>query len=302
VALGATISICLLIWGSNFRYWVFDVLGNHTPRLTWIVYRFSDASLYLALGLLGGLVLLRGPQAFRMLALWAGWVVMVLVALYTSGITFVPSHLGPATIVGACFGMAAVAKLLLWGDAPNNHPSHEWLVTGIILGLVLSYFAGLGYFQPRDYSISSDVSRYVRSIEKQYEGVPVQQVLMDTGDWIYLRNDVLMKDRGPLLAMHRVPHYGLIERIRNQEYARILLGRDRNGSYEYDPDKTKGITNELLAQYQEVCRIPGVEQVWTNAWLNEIVVLEPLGAGARGVKSPETANKIPSVELPHCGD
>jgi hypothetical protein len=278
----ATIGICVIVWGANFRYWVFQVLGNHAPRLSWILYRFSDASPYLALGLFGGLVLLRGPAAARMLSLWVGWIVMVLPALYTSGITFAPTHLGPATMVGACFGLAAIARLFPGEGTRDHQPAQQWLTAGLVVGLVVSYFAGLGYLQPTDFSVSPDLSRYVRSIEKQFEGLPVQKVLLDTGDWIYLRHDVLMKDRGPLLAMHRVPHYGLNERLRNQEYSRILLAKDRKGRYEYDPDLSRGITRELQAHYHEICRIPGVEHLWANAWLAEIVVLEPLPASTHG--------------------
>jgi hypothetical protein len=300
-SLGAAIGLCLAIWGRNFGYWVFEVLSHHVVRLSWIANRFSDASFYLALGLFGGLVLLRGPEFPRLFGLWVGWGVILLPALYTSGITFAPTHLGPATIVGTCFGLAALAKLWPRGDAPDPPPPQQWIATTLGVALVLCYFSGLNYLRPEDLSISPDFYRYVRAIEKEFEGLPVQRVLLDTGDWIYLQHDVLMKDRGPILAMHRAPHFGLIQRIQNREYARILVRKKPNGAFDYDPDSSKGIGAALREDYREVCRIPGVRDMKNWALLKDIYVYQPILPGGAGASSPPLGIASGAGSVPSCG-
>lgn len=277
---GAAVAVSLAIWGEPFLYWVFQVMGGHVVSVPWMANRFAEAAPYLVPGLFGGYVLLRGPNCERLLGIWAGWIVMILAGLYTSGITFSPTHLGPATIVGGCFALAAVVTV--WSPFDSSAPPHaqQWLHMGIGFVLVATFLSALGYLRPTSYSVSSDLSRYVREIEKEFNGLPVERVLLDSGDWIYLRHNVLMKDRAPIVLTHRAPSAGLLARARNQEYARILAHRMPNGSYVYDMSIHRGTMKTVLAHYREVRHIPGVRGMenwrYYGMLMNDISVLEPI--------------------------
>ncbi|MBI3484354.1 MAG: hypothetical protein HY012_04285, partial [Acidobacteria bacterium] len=109
--LGATIVSGFLIWGDAYHYWVFEIMGAHIVSFVKLNERFADAAWTVLLGLSAGLVLLRGERFPRLFALWTGWLVMTLGGIYTSGITYSPTHLGPASMVGASFALIALATL-----------------------------------------------------------------------------------------------------------------------------------------------------------------------------------------------
>lgn len=281
--LGATMAAGFVIWGANYRYWVFEIMGSHVVSFERISERFADSAAYVVMGLAGGLLLLRGSRLARLLPLWAGWVVMTLAGLYSSGITYVPTHLGPASVVGGCFLLAALA--LLWPSAADSAvPSAQhWLSVCLGLCAVFAVFAALGFTRKPALAVTPDLDRYVKDIEREFEGLPTQRVLLDIGDWIYLQHNVLMKDRLPILVTHRTPHFGLVERVRRQEYARILVHMLSDGNFLYDIGGGRGLTQELLARYHVVRRIPGVRGMenwrYYNMSLNEISVLEPIPPG-----------------------
>jgi len=280
--LGITLAACLATWGNRFHYWVFQIMGDHVVSFWRIADRFADAAWCLALGVLGGYVLLQ--SAFRpLLGIWLGWVIMVLGAAYTSGVTYQPTHFGPAAMVGSCFGLAALAKV--WPEESQTAPPREQEWLQVVLGLLLAivFFAGLGYTRASQWSVSPDLSRYARQIEHEFDGLPAARVLLDECDWIYLKHDIVMKDRQPALTTHRTPHYGLIGRVRRQEYAKVLVHHMGGGVYSYDLGGDHGIKKELLEHYREVRRIPGVQGMDTwlfhELMLGDVSVLEPIGAG-----------------------
>ncbi|MCL4522503.1 MAG: glycosyltransferase family 39 protein [Acidobacteria bacterium] len=278
--LAATILGGLLIWGDAYRYWVFEVMGSHTVSFIKLNERFADAAWNILLGLLGGLVLLRGERSSRLLPLWVGWLMMTLGGMYTSGITYLPTHLGPASMVGGCFALAALAMLWPSSDEADARPALQWLQVAVGCLAVLSVFAGMGFTHSGRLPLDADLQRYVRAIEHEFNGVPADRVLLDMGEWVYLRENVLAKDRMAILNTHRTPHYGLLDRIRNHAYDRILVHVLSDGAYSYELGGERDIQKELLAYYRPVRRIAGIKNM--DRWLfydmamSEIVVLEPI--------------------------
>lgn len=289
--LAAALAICLLVWGGAFRYWTYEPMGTQVVSPIRMADRYADAAGCILLGLLGGWVLLRGRNPKPMFGLWISWVILLLSGLYSSGIAYHSTHLGPATIVAGCFSLVALAVVWPNPDSATQPPASQWLQMGICLLLVLTVFADLGVMHRPTWLISADLSRYVKQIEKEFDSLPPDRVLLDLGDWIYLRHDVVMKDRQPMLTTHQTPHYGLLERVRRQEYARILVHELANGDYAYDLGGNRGIRDAILAHYHEVRRIPrvrGMENwLYTGLTMADVVVLEPI-TGSETTLRPRT--------------
>ncbi len=291
--LGAAAAAGLLIWGDAYRYWVFEIMGSHVVSFVKINERFADAGLFILLGLIGGLILLRGARTHRLIALWAGWLVMTFGGLYTSGVTFLPAHLGPSTMVGACFALAALATLRPLGDVAESPPAQQWFQVVVGFLAVLTVFAAMGFTRVLQLTVDPDLHRYVRDIEHEFEGLPADRVLLDAGEWIYLHNNVVMKDRMAMLNTHRTPHYGLLGRLDRQEYSRILVHVLPTGNYAYDMGRNRGIQKDMARSYREVRRIPGIRGM--EGWLNyemsmsDIAVLEPISRANAAASGPASA-------------
>lgn len=292
--LGSLLAIVVagqLWWGSNFRYWVFEVMGSHVLTFDQIRERFADAGWYVVLGLAGGWALTRDLTSRRLLAIWIGWLLMILAAAYTSGITYHPTHYGPATMVGGCFALAALARYFSDEAFFEQSPALQWFRTVVGSALIVSALAGFGFMRGPEWGSSMDVYRYTREIEQEFEGLPADRVLLDLNEWYYLHHNLLMKDRAASLLVHRTPHFGLLERVRHQEYAKILVHRNRSQALIYDIGANRKIEETLLAYYHEVRRIPAVKDAnWQYAWmtLGEVSVLEPIPS------KPKAASDTPS--------
>jgi hypothetical protein len=154
--------------------------------------------------------------------------------------------------------------------------------------MVVLLFGGLGLVrEPRD-PVPADFSRYIADIEKEFQGVGPEKVLMDTGTWIYLREKVLMKDRSAPISVHlgmnrrELDHDVLVETIRRIEsrgYEKILAREVEtpNSWYDFD-DRGSGVRDALLRNYREVRRIPGVRGIqhwWPRHLVAEVSVLVP---------------------------
>ena len=291
-ACGATVAVtlgaCYLTWGEPFRYWVFEILGAHVVSFTKILHLFAEAAVYLLPGALAAWMLLDPARRGRLLGIWAAWPIMVLGATYSTGITFHPTHLGPATLVGG--GLFLTALALFWPSTQPARPSTDvWirLGTGVLVPLML--FISWRVLVPRSAPVSPDLQRYVADIEREFEGLPVEKVLVDTGEWIYLRHGVVARDRLSLQQTHRRPIDDLPHRLRAQEYSRILVRQWPDHRFSYENDIQRGLGKEILRYYREVRRIPAVEGMdnWNyhGMMLSEIAVLEPLSATAAVVAS-----------------
>jgi hypothetical protein len=283
-ALGLTIAACFAVWGERFGYWVFYELSAEIISPDKFFGRVSEAAACTILGLLGGAVLLRGPGFKRFFGMWAGWLVMVLAGAYTGGVAYVPTHQAPATMVAGCFFLAALAAL--WPDQQAASEGHAagWLRMGFCLLLFFVVFAGLSYPLRSHWSVPSDFQRYAEEIEKEFEGLPPQRVLTDYGDWIYLRDNVLMRDRAPILLAQHTSNYGMTDRLRNREYAKVLIHVMPDGTYSYQLGRAGAVVRELLSDYHKVRvirRLQGAEG-WPSydLMLGDVAVFEPIQAAA----------------------
>jgi hypothetical protein len=280
LAIGMTIGLCLAVWGKHFLYWVFQVQSRFVISFSWLSAGFVGAGWYLALGFLAAWVLLRGQRLHRLLGIWVGWIVLVLAGIYLVGSAPYTIYLGSASMVAWSFFLAALAKCWLDEEAHAEPPMQRWVHVGLGFLFVMAVFAGLGHPGKPQWKISPDLSRYVQEIEGEFDGLPADRVLLDLGDWIYLRQNVLMKDRLPILVTPRDPRFGLMDRVRKQEYARILVHNMPDGGYLYDFGEDRGIRKGLLAHYREVRRINHVQGMeswpWASISLSDVSVLEPI--------------------------
>jgi hypothetical protein len=287
---------CVAVWGKPFVYWVFQVMGGHTVAFVDIVGRFGDAGWYIVLGLVAGLTLLHGENFQRLAGIMAGWLILLFGGLYTSGITFHPSHLGPLAMVSCCFVLAALAKLWPAGDAGGqNSRTQQWarLVLGCVT--VVAVFAALRFPEGRSRPASPDLARYAHAIEHEFEGLPPDRVLLDVGEWVYLRADIVMKDQQSILVTHRV-HSRIndtLQRAESRYYARILVHLLKDGHFSYEIGHPRGVEDALLRNYREVRRIPHAEGMenwlYHDMMMGDIVVLEPIpqdSAGNAGNSTP----------------
>src|SRR5262249_48442583 len=118
----------------------------------------------------------------------------------------------------------------------------------------------------------ADVYRYISEIEHEFDGFPPQKVLLDIGNWIYLRESVVLKDRATSVADQ--PPVGIydninamVERIRAQSYFKILVRDFHSPFFLYDWadwKKPSGVRKALLEYYVEVRTIPAPD---ADMWL-----------------------------------
>jgi hypothetical protein len=145
---------------------------------------------------------------------------------------------------------------------------------------VLLLFGAFGLLWPAEFPVTRDLQRYVDEIDREFRGLPAEKVLLDTGEWPYLRAGVLPKDRMPTLVTHQTPHYGLLGRIERKEYERILVRVLPNGRYSYDLAWDRGITRAIQQHYHHVRTIRPYEALagwrYRDTMLTEIVVFEPV--------------------------
>jgi hypothetical protein len=184
-------------------------------------------------------------------------------------------------MVGGCFALVALATLWPSSEDAGNSSAVQWLQTAAGFVAVLLVFAGMGFTRSERLAVTPDLQRYVGEIEHEFEGLPADRVLIDMGEWVYLRQNVVAKDRMAMLNTHRTPHYGLIGRIHSQAYSRILVHVLVNGKYSYElGGRERNIQAELLDNYRPVRRIAGIKGM--ERWffyemaMSDIVVLEPI--------------------------
>jgi hypothetical protein len=266
--------------GQDFLFWVFMALGAKDVSVFRSVYNLLDAGVYASFFIGAGL-LVRAQRANR--GSWA--LLLTCVALfgvnaYTSGIGFVANHLGPGVMLATVWAMAASARL--WESAAHD-PVNGWTMVAVCLLVP----AGLGLVRyPRD-QVPPDLRRYVASIEAEFDGVPRSEVLLDNGNWMYLREGIVMRDRGSPVALHlgvnqKEPGYihltATVNRIRNGEYQRVLVRNFRTGRSLYGFGRSDSpVISALNERYHVVRTIPPVKASvwWPDLLLGEIDVLEP---------------------------
>lgn len=272
----ATVLLCRALWGPAFLFWNFEMLGRLHVELKEVLSQIRDGALYLIPGLVGGALVLRGERAAVLLPVWLCWPIQMIAAIYTSGVAFTPAHLGSTTMFGMVWLLVGLATL--WPDRSAESPvdrARGWLLAAATTMLVLLYSLSAGLLRQGD-ALPTDIDRYLADIEHEFEGMPVDQVLLDSGSWMYLQSNTVMKDRESPLGLlwgSGASNQATLDRFRGQFYRRILARKDAWVYHE------PGLHKALLDGYQEVRTIPGAK-LSKNGWLyppllSDVVVLEP---------------------------
>jgi hypothetical protein len=265
----AVIGGCYLAWGGDFIYWVFTVLGNRQISVLRSFQHVLDAWPYFAVGLLGGLTVIKGQGYRQVLGVWLVWLLLFLAGAYTSGAAWTLSHMGPGSVIAGIWFMAGITRF--W-TTPNFIDGAEprligWLNTAIAVALSCLLFSGLGFIRIPLKPVSDDAYRYIREIENEFEGESPENVLLDAGSWIYLKNGTVMKDRATAIGDRGFQGMGgfseMTRRIEEKQYSKILLRGFHREDFWYDNDmwrESSGIRKALQENYVEKGTIRAVSK------------------------------------------
>src|SRR5690606_7436141 len=159
------------------------------------------AGLFVAAALWAGRVLVLPELDRGRLAVWGSWALVFSIQAYTSGIGFVMNHMGPGIVLAGCWFLVAIVRV--W---PRRSPADPFwrypLEQAGAAALVVLLLSGMGLMREPGPSVPDDLGRYIAEIEREFSDLPADQVLMDVGSWIYLREGVLMKDRSAPVSLH----------------------------------------------------------------------------------------------------
>jgi hypothetical protein len=288
---GIAIGLCYLLWGDNYIFWTFKVMGGarsgislSTQAVNVSLPRSIDHIIRLwpeiAMGFLGGWLILRGRHSIRNLGpIWLGWILLIGIEAFSSGVAWnVLWHFGPGVFIGGIWLFSALPRF--WPTAKRTTDSDfpvllNWQrsvlgVVGILTLFTVMHVVPTGdkdearYWKRRP---SPDIYRYISDIEREFEGISPDKVLLDIGNWIYLRQSFLAKDRAISLADQPVGGIyenfeGMVRRIRSQTYEKILLHDFHSPFFLYDWEdweRSSGVKEALLENYDEVRMIPAAQ-------------------------------------------
>jgi hypothetical protein len=272
----------IAIWGADFQYWVIEGLGKHTVSPLRSIQHALDGWMYWAVGLWGGMVLLRGERASVLLGLWLVWGALFALETYTSGIAWMLNHMGPGSFLAVVWLAAALPSVWPTARAAEGPTWLAWLRTGAFTALAIFALSGLSAIRVPITSLPRDADRYVSEIEREFEGKRPETVLLDNGSWVYVPAGVVQKDRSSPAGeagWTGTADFGpFFERIRTHYYDRILLRELHGDEFMYDYslwEKPSGVRDSLLHYYRETRVIPGVAGL-ESVWLRSISILEPV--------------------------
>lgn len=286
---GSVVGMCFLLWGKMFFYWVFYLPRAYPVSLLRVFDHALQGWIFIALGLFGGWALLRDQSFRRLLPLWAAWFLLMSAQVYTSGIAWMLHHMAPASLLAGIWFF--VGLLFLWprinrGDVKSPVGAQLVLSTALAVALVSILYGGMGFFRLPVKPVSADLERYLEEIEKEFEGIASDRVLLDVGSWVYLKDNAVMKDRAaPIVDQVTVGQGDVsqtINRIGEKQYAKIIVRRLHSDDFLYEwapgvPYVRNGIRAAMLENYHEVRQIQavvGTEWLW-NYLVSEVFVLEP---------------------------
>jgi hypothetical protein len=273
------------LWGEPFIYWTFTVLGSHAVEPLRSIQHVLDAWVYFAAGIAAAVVLLRGP-AFRVLiGPWLVWLLLLTTQAYTSGVAWMLNHMGPGSLVAGVWLLAAATEL--WerhAEAPAGTTAEQWMRPAAAMAIAVLLAAGLGVVRIPTPAFPADATRYVREIEREFDGLPASAVLLDAGSWMYMKDGVVMKDRATNIGERGYSQTGdfsgAIARIAERRYAKILARNYHSDDFWYDHamwSRPSGIRRALAENYREVGTIAAVRgETGRGRYLfNEVTVLVP---------------------------
>jgi hypothetical protein len=313
-AIGIALAIggCYLLWGDPYIFWTFKVMGARkgitlSPDSRQIsLLRMLDHTLRvwpeLIIGVVGGLLLLRyrRENIRRLGALWVAWTALILSESFSSGAGWdTVYHFGPGVLIGATWLLAALP--LYWPGKPEAANGMEFprvvyftrallAVAGVFTLMIALRVVPTGDRNAARYwgkmRQSPDVNRYVADIESEFKGLPPDKVLLDVGNWVYLRQSVLQKDRAVSIADQPPSgHYEnmdvFVSHIRQHAYAKIMVHDLHSPLLIYDWyrwPRSSGVREALLENYQEVrtiAPVEGKELLPQTAFTGPVSVLVP---------------------------
>lgn len=288
---------CYAIWGQPFWTWNFQVLSHLHISPQVVISQIGKAGWYILPGLIGGMLLLRGQNFSRLFPVWMCWLLHLCIATYTSGVAFRPTHLGASTFLGAVWFVVGLATL--WPERTETESpqvrAFHWLCAALVPFAVFASMLGADLPRPR-VTISADFRRYISAIEKEFEGMPRDKVLMDTGSWVYLPQNIVMKDRlsplGTLWGTGSSDLAATAARFRQHYYAKILWRTEKIVR------RDALFLRALEENYRQVRVIPApvqAQKVWIHPFvLNDVIVYEPIPPGDAAANSSPPAGKPPT--------
>ena len=286
---GLTLAASYAVWGAPFFFWIFVELSKHAVSPLRAFQHLLDSWAYFGAGLLGGMAILRGKKT-ELLGVWLIWLGLIASETYTSGIEWMLNHIGPGSLMAGIWFLAGLASV--WDQATEARgPDFKdgWIRASALSATVALLFSGMGMVRIPLRQVSSDAYRYVHEIENQFQGQPASQVLLDTGDWVYAKDRVIMGDRAAaagMIGMAKVDGFsGFTSRIAAHRYSKILVRGLHEPDFWYEcqlwPKPTRS-GKALPVSYHETGRIRAAEgpqdvKNWAEDphLFSEISILEP---------------------------
>src|ERR1051325_8589417 len=199
------------------------------------------------------------------------------------------NHIGPGSLIAGVWLLAGLASVWDSATAMRNRAAERWLRTAALTCGIALFFSGMGLVRIPVRAVPADAYRYVRDIERQFEGQPANRVLLDAGSWVYLKDRVIMRDRAPAIGAlggtGTGDFSGILSRIAAKHYSKILVRGFDATDFVYDYflwPKSSGIRQALLDNYRETGKIRAVEAYnYARNWaedpyyFGEITILEP---------------------------
>ena len=264
--LALMIGLCYARWGEPFLYWIAVPVSHDVSPLRAIQHAL-DVWPYLAAGLLGGVLLIGQWQDVRLLGVWVVWILLTAVAAYTSGIAWMLNHIGPGSLIASTWlaaGLAAAWPSLAGQAGPYRVV--DWFRTAAGTGVAALALSGLGFVRVPMPPLPEDTHRYIREIEREFEGISAEDVLLDMGSWVYLKEGVVMKDRAPSFGDRGYGEVGdfsaMITRLRERRYAKLIVRNLHSDDFWYDHGlwrRSSGIRQAILDNYEEIRAIEPVD-------------------------------------------
>jgi hypothetical protein len=283
--------MCYLLWGDAFIFWTFEIMGGVRKKIS-----LSPSALNISLprsldhtirawmeigiGLVGSLVIFERCKIRKFVPVLVAWLLLIGIEGLISGSNWGGLyHFGPGVVMGSIFFFSVLP--VVWpytkmvGNSDFSFIIYDRIKPLIFIASIMTVFLALRvvptgdryeerYWKPQP---MSDIYRYVREIEQEFEGIPPEQVLLDIGNWIYLRHSVLAKDRAVSLADQ--PPAGIydninlfVDRIKEKTYSKILIRDLHSPFFFYDWcywEKSSGVRKALLEYYTEIRTISAIE-------------------------------------------
>lgn len=307
--LGAVVAGGALLWGDPWWYWIFTALRNHGTSPLRAVQHAMEAWCYLALGLAGGMMLIRTAAHRSLMVAWLVWLALFLTEALTSGIAWMLNHMAPGSMIAGAWALAAIVSA--W-DRVTSAPGEGALSRALRLGrtagwgvAMLLLIAALTQVRMPVDGLPPDAERYRLAVEDEVQAAlgADRPVLLDHGAWLFAPAGISVGDRaatvGELGVSGSSRFTGLLARIHAHHYGTILV-RDYDlptFNYDYrDWPRSSGIREALQQEYRVVRVIPGVMGGTTNPFFGPITVLIPREDGPGPTDGGHPANSEESPQ------